>query len=189
MSTQPPAAALARNEFALISELSEGEIRTQRQLSQQTGLSLGMTNLLLKRLMRKGYVKAKQLTWNKTQYLLTVRGSLEKARKSYAYAHFIWDQARKISDAIQTSIIREYRDGVREAVVVAWPETASLIRKTLAEKDLPGLELRFVDGFKYVPADATTVFTATVEPAPASFPAGQRVVPLLDRVDLQFKFD
>ena len=129
MSPQPAAAqTLARNEFALISELSEGEIRTQRELSRQTGLSLGLTNLLLKRLMRRGYVKTKQLTWNKTQYLLTLKGSLEKARKSYAYAHFIWDQARKISDAIQMTIIREYRDGVRRATVVAWPETGSLIR-------------------------------------------------------------
>lgn len=181
-STLPP------KEFALIRELARNPDCTQRELSTSAGLSLGMTNILLKRLARKGYIKISQLDWNKTRYLLTLKGSLEKARKSYAYALHTLRQAHKITAAIQQTVIAEYRAGARRAAIVAWPETALLIRGALAEKDLPGLDLACVDAFKYVPADAGLVFTATVEDPPKPR-LGQRFVPLLDRVDLEFRFE
>lgn len=178
---------IAEKEFALISAISVNGETSQRKLSQKAGLSLGLTNIILKRLINRGYLKAKHLDWNKTQYLLTLKGSVEKARKSYAYALFVWDQALKIKVAIQGTVIREYRAGLREGVVVAWPETAEVIRRALAEKDLPGLTLRYVDGFKHLPPDAPTVLLATVETAPRPSP-GQRHIPLLDSVDLEFEF-
>ena len=175
-------------ELFLIQELSRNPDSTQRELSINAGLSLGMTNILLKRLVRKGYVKIRQLDWNKTRYLLTLKGSMEKARKSYAYAFHTLHQARKITDAIQQTIIAEYHDGARSATVVAWPETELLIRGALREKDLPGLELRYVEAFKYAPADETLVFSATIEDPPRP-KSGRRVVFLLDRMDLEFKFE
>jgi len=178
---------IAEKEFALIRAISANGTETQRELSSKTGLSLGMTNILLKRLINKGYLKVQQLDWNKTQYLLTLKGSMEKARKSYSYALFVWDQAFKIKAAIQSKVIREYRSGLREAIIVAWPETVDLIKRALAEKDLPGLEIAYVDAFKYVPKNKKIVFIATIEKSPK--PAkGQKFVPLLDEVDLQFEF-
>lgn len=179
---------IAEKEFALISAISDNGETSQRVLSRQAGLSLGMTNLLLKRLIKRGYLKAKHLDWNKTQYLLTLKGSMEKARKSYSYALFVWEQALKIKSSIQETMIREYRNGLRDAIVVAWPETAEVIKRALAEKDLPGLSVRFVDGFKYVPPEARVIFLATIEKSPKPKP-GQRFVPLLDKVDLQFEFN
>lgn len=180
--------SIESKEFALIHEISRSPAKNQRELSSRAGLSLGMTNLLLKRLVRKGYLKVKQLDWNKTQYLLTLKGSMEKARKSYAYALYTLEQARKITRAIQEAVIAEYREGNRRATVVAWPETAAIIRRALAEKDLPGFELNYVEAFKYLKPGTELVFTATLEPSPAP-KAGQRFVPLLDRVDLEFRFD
>ena len=77
---------LGDREFSLIQEIAREPARTQRELSQSTGLSLGMTNILLKRLVHKGYIKVKHLDWKRTQYLLTVEGMMEKTRKSFAYA-------------------------------------------------------------------------------------------------------
>ena len=186
MNTQVPA-GLAEREFSLIQEITRRPDSTQRELSQSVGCSLGMTNMLIKRLVRKGYIKATQLDWNKTRYLLTYKGAAEKARKSYAYALHSWQQARKITRAIQDTVIAEYRAGARRAVIVAWPETAALIRAALAEKDLGGLDVAYAESFKQVgPADSL-VFSATVEPLPADVP-GRRVVPLLGTVDLEFKF-
>lgn len=184
----PAAETLPENEFSLIREITRDPEQTQRELSQNVGISLGMTNLLLKRLIKKGYIKVKQLNWNKTHYLLTFKGVMEKTRKSYAYALHAWRQTRKITVAIQETVIGEYRRGARRAVVVAWPETAALIREALADKDLTGLEVSYVDGFNSLDSKEQLVFVATVEPIPEPVP-GQRFVPLLEKVDLEFKFE
>ncbi|MCX5788595.1 MAG: winged helix-turn-helix transcriptional regulator [Elusimicrobia bacterium] len=187
MNTQPPNQLLER-EFNLIQAIEQRPDITQRELSESVGCSLGMTNILLKRLVKKGFLKIGQLDWNKTRYLLTYEGSLEKARKSYAYAIHTWRQARLIIQAIQQKIITEYETGARHAAVVAWPETAAVIQGALAEKDLPGLTIEYVEAYKYLKPEHTLVFAATVEPTPE--PAdGRRVVPLLEKVDLQFKFE
>ena len=70
------------NEYAVISEVAREPGQTQREISRKVGLSLGMTNALLLRLARKGYIKMKQLDWKRTEYLLTLKGAMEKTRKS-----------------------------------------------------------------------------------------------------------
>ena len=57
----------------------------QREISSRLGLSLGMTNLLLRRLVTKGMLRIRQLNRKKVDYLLTARGLAEKAQKSYNY--------------------------------------------------------------------------------------------------------
>jgi DNA-binding MarR family transcriptional regulator len=73
------------NEYSVLQEVARQPTQTQRELSRKVGLSLGMTNALLLRLTRKGYIKMRQLDWKRTEYLLTFKGALEKTRKSYAY--------------------------------------------------------------------------------------------------------
>ncbi|MBI4423985.1 MAG: winged helix-turn-helix transcriptional regulator [Elusimicrobia bacterium] len=183
-----PQQALEAKEFAVIRELALNATRTQRELSESTGLSLGMTNLILKRLVRKGLLKVRQLDWHKTQYLLTVKGTLEKARKSCSYALHAWKQAHAVAEAVRRTVAAEYARGARKAVVVAWPETIELIRETLAEDGMRDFAIEYVDNFKRVPPGAELVFAATVEPPPPPAP-GRRVVSLLDTIDLEFKFE
>lgn len=179
---------LPSQEYRLISALERRPEGSQRALSQELGVSLGMTNILLKRLAKKGLIKAQKLDWNRTRYLLTYKGAAEKARKSYSYALHAWSQARKITRAVQETVIGEYRSGARRAAVVAWPETAMIIKGALAEKDLPGLSIEYHEEFRRVPEAETLVFAATVEPPPAAVP-GRRIVPLLEKMDLEFRFE
>ena len=178
---------LADKEFSIIQEIAKNSSVTQRELSQSTGLSLGMTNILLKRLVRKGYVKVTHLDWKRTQYLLTVKGLFEKTRKSYAYALYAIQQFRLIRKRIHDLVTQEYQGGLRSAVIVAWPETAEMIRAALSELTLPGLAVTFVETFEQLDGRAGLVFTATVEPQPGPGP-GQRFIPLLEVDALKFRF-
>ncbi|MFH1724207.1 MAG: hypothetical protein ABII00_06250 [Elusimicrobiota bacterium] len=178
--------SIVDKEFVLIREISLGRDKTQRELSSSAGLSLGMTNLLLKRLVRKGYLKIKHLDWNKARYLLTLKGSAEKARKSHEYALFVWRQARRINHSIQDAVSAEYSGGARDAVVVARPETAALVRCAIGERKLPGLRVEFVERFEQVKPGVRLVFTATTDNPPRPR-TGRRFVPLLDTVDLEFR--
>ncbi len=54
----------------------------QRDLAELAGLSLGMTNAILKRLSAKGWLKIKRINSRKIQYAVTPAGTAEIARRS-----------------------------------------------------------------------------------------------------------
>ncbi len=47
---------------------------TQRNLAKKLGIALGLTNLYLKRLARKGYIKLKTVPPKRIKYYLTLKG-------------------------------------------------------------------------------------------------------------------
>ena len=58
---------------------------TQRELASRTGLSLGMTNALLRRFAEKGWVKLTRLSAKSMHYALTPEGMGEVARRTAGY--------------------------------------------------------------------------------------------------------
>lgn len=186
MARTPPK-GVAMNEFAVIQEVARRPGQTQRQISKSVGLSLGMTNLLLMRLARKGYIKMRQLDWKRTEYLLTLKGAVEKTRKSLSYTQHTIQLFQNIVKSVQQHVRAEYSDGVREAFIVAWPDTQKVIAGAVSELALADLKLEFIDSFKALDGRPGTIFVATVEPLPKAA-AGQRFVQLLDIEDLRFKY-
>jgi DNA-binding MarR family transcriptional regulator len=74
----------------LLAEVEAGNGVSQRSLAQRTGIALGLTNLLLKRLVRKGWIRIIHVQPNRVKYLITPAGVAEKARMSRNYlAHSI----------------------------------------------------------------------------------------------------
>ena len=61
-----------------------GEVR-QRDLAEITGLSLGMTNAILKRLAIKGLLTIKRINNRNIHYIVTPSGIEALTRKSYRY--------------------------------------------------------------------------------------------------------
>lgn len=75
--------SLSEREARLIEVL--GDQTTQRTLARDTGFSLGMTNLLIKRLVKKGIIKVVSMNGRTLSYILTPKGFAEKVRRSYDY--------------------------------------------------------------------------------------------------------
>lgn len=80
------------NEEALhiIREVEENPALNQRILAQKLNVSLGKTNYLLRTLIRKGMIKAKNFSKNpkkakKLQYILTPKGINEKINLTLHY--------------------------------------------------------------------------------------------------------
>jgi DNA-binding MarR family transcriptional regulator len=57
----------------------------QRDLAQIAGTSLGMTNSILKRLARKGWITVKRLNSRNIRYAVTLEGINEIIHRSYGY--------------------------------------------------------------------------------------------------------
>jgi len=72
-------------EISLLEVLKTHPDAGQRDMAEAIGLSLGMTNLLLKELSAKGWMLMRKLNTRKVQYVLTPEGLKELSRRSYRY--------------------------------------------------------------------------------------------------------
>lgn len=103
-----------QDEYAhhILSEIAAGRPISQRSLASSLGIALGMTNLLLRRLVRRGLVRVSRARANRAAYFLTPSGMAEMARMSRAQFQ---KSVRVYADA---------RDRVRaafEALSQDWP--------------------------------------------------------------------
>lgn len=69
----------------MLSAIEEDDRATQRAISQDLGIALGLTNAYLKRCIRKGFVKVQQIPANRYAYYLTPQGFAEKSRLTAEY--------------------------------------------------------------------------------------------------------
>ena len=73
----------------LLRKLESNPEYTQRELSQEMGVSLGKVNYCMKRLTEKGLIKLTNFTHNPNKigyaYLLTPSGVEEKARLTFSF--------------------------------------------------------------------------------------------------------
>ena len=68
----------------------------QRQLAQELDVSLGLTNTYFQRVLKKGWVRAKQVKARRWLYFLTPQGALEKSRLSLSYMQRTLDSFREL---------------------------------------------------------------------------------------------
>jgi DNA-binding MarR family transcriptional regulator len=81
----------SRRDLQLLEALEQEATITQRTLSGRLGIALGLTNLYLKRLVRKGYVKCVTVSPNRLVYSLTPKGMARKARLTYEFMKYSLD--------------------------------------------------------------------------------------------------
>lgn len=62
------------HDIRVLRVLASGQDVTQRSLARELGVALGLTNLLIKRLVGKGYVRVSRLRPRHVRYLLTSEG-------------------------------------------------------------------------------------------------------------------
>ena len=80
---------IKQHEYALLNEIAQDSMVTQANLSVRLGIAVGSVNWYLKRLIRKGYVKAMHLERRRLKYLVTPQGlALKAARLDAVYVAF-----------------------------------------------------------------------------------------------------
>ena len=128
-------------DLEILTAIEEGRPLTQRDLAQRLGVALGLTNLYLKRLATRGYIKIvefprKPAARKRLRYLLTPRGLAEKTRLTYehmAHALALYRRARQI--------LREFLaalpdNGMKRVALYGTGEAAEIAYLTLKEVGL-----------------------------------------------------
>src|SRR5437016_8459944 len=90
-----------QRDLQLLNEVEQNAAVTQRSLAKKLGVALGLTNLYLKRLARKGYIKITTIPRNRIKYLLTPRGMAEKSRLTFLYMQYSLSYYRDIRQRLK----------------------------------------------------------------------------------------
>ena len=128
-------------EFRIIYEIGKDLNTTQRRISRQIGLSLGMTNIIIKRLIAKGYVKVKGLNRRNVQYILTPRGFADKVKKTHRYLLRSIDTLKTVKEEIQDTVLEYYQKGERNFTILGKGELADVVEISL--RDMGKEDLRY----------------------------------------------
>lgn len=99
------------NEYRLMSEISENENITQRELSNKLDLSLGSVNILIKKMIKEGLIKMNQVSTRQVFYMLTPAGLVEKTKKTSRYIKIHYNAINQTKEKIKKileDICKEY---------------------------------------------------------------------------------
>ena len=131
----------ALRNLEILSELSRGDQVTQRRLAARLGIALGLTNLYLKRLARKGYIKITSIPPRRVRYLLTPKGMAQKTRLTYEYMDYSRQLYRETRAALRQALLPVVQRGQPQVALYGTGEAAELVFLTLREL---GLEVQTV---------------------------------------------
>jgi DNA-binding MarR family transcriptional regulator len=132
----------SRRDLQLLEALERESTITQRTLAERVGMALGLTNLYMKRLIRKGYVKCVTVAPNRLVYSLTPRGVARKARLTYEFMKYSLDFYRDARQHLRRSLVQAVAQRKRVAIY-GTGDAAELV--FLLVRDM-GLELVAVFG-------------------------------------------
>ncbi len=133
---RPGAEIQLQRELRLLEALHDDQRITQRRLSTKLGIALGLTNLYLKRLVRKGYVKCVTVPRSKMRYLVTPRGIAEKTRLTYEFMEQSLRWYRETRQHLRTALDAVISDGRTNIAIYGTGEPAELAYVSLKELGL-----------------------------------------------------
>ena len=116
-----------KRDLQLLAEVERDPGVTQRSLAKKLGVALGLTNLYLRRLAHKGYIKFTTIPRKRIQYLLTPRGMAEKSRLTYQYLQYSLTYYRDMRQHLKLTLSKVARRGAHNIVIYGTGELAEFI--------------------------------------------------------------
>ncbi len=125
-------------DLEILTAVGEGRQLTQRALAQRLGVALGLTNLYLKRLAHKGYIKIvdfprKPSARKRLRYLLTPKGIAEKSRLTYEHVAYSLNLYRRARQTLREALSHLPENGMKRVALYGTGEAAELAYLTLKE--------------------------------------------------------
>ena len=125
-------------ELEILERLEGNGHLTQRDLSKEVGIALGLVNHLLKKMVKKGWIKIKNIDSKKIRYLITPEGAREKSSLLYkrveSTIHFYLEAKRVIKD----KVIHLKKEGIEDVSIYGINHISEVLFIVLKEL---GLEL------------------------------------------------
>ncbi len=124
------------SEFRIIDILNESNNVTQRSIASKAGISLGLTNIIIKRLIKKGFVKIKNMNKKRILYHLTPKAIIEKSYRTYNYFERTMKDIVQIREKIQREILHKNKLQSRKVVILGNNEISEIAKWATQELKL-----------------------------------------------------
>ena len=125
-----------QRDLQLLNEIESSDVVTQLGLAKRLGIALGLTNLYIKRLVKKGHIKIINIQKNRIRYLITAKGITEKSRLTYEYMQYSLQLYRQACTVLRARFRALADQGQKRIVFYGVGEAAELAYLCVREMDL-----------------------------------------------------
>lgn len=125
-----------RRNLQALEKIAADDRLTQRTLAKDLGIALGLANVYLKRLVRKGYVKCVNIQPNRIRYLLTPKGIIEKTRLTYEFMEYSLSLYARVRQHLRSVLEPHAREHRGRIAVYGTGEAAELAYLSITELGL-----------------------------------------------------
>jgi DNA-binding MarR family transcriptional regulator len=120
----------------ILEEIDNDHTPSQRDLSEKLNISLGLVNSFVRRLANKGYFKINNIPKNQVRYILTPKGTAEKARLTYQYIQYSFKFYRNNRERLHKLFNYLNKQGVRRVVFYGTGDVAEIAFISMRESSI-----------------------------------------------------
>jgi len=129
-------------DLILLEHLEQNPDATQASLAVQLGVAVGTINWHIKRLIAKGYIKARRVERRKLRYVITPEGLALRARLTLDFIQTSFRMYRLVRER-SIEAIRQVEDaGYKRIFIIGEGDVAEVCRLTCLEKGLHILDVK-----------------------------------------------
>jgi DNA-binding MarR family transcriptional regulator len=126
----------SEHQLHILEVLEHNPETTQASLAAQLGVAVGSVNWYLKRLIRKGYVKATKMERRRLKYFVTPQGLALKARLTSEYMQYSLQVYRELRQAAKEALAQVRGKGYAAVKTDGRGEAMEIFRLTCLEEDV-----------------------------------------------------
>jgi EPS-associated MarR family transcriptional regulator len=135
--------------FQILDALDREEISTQRQLADNSGISLGQVNYILKSLLDKGFIKISNFKHSQNKigyaYFLTPKGIEEKSKLAVKFVIRKLKEYEFLRGRLTERLIKIEKEGYKRVLFIGPLMVKDFIENIIKEK---GIRLILVNHFE-----------------------------------------
>ena len=128
-------------EFALLSEVKRTPDTTQRHLARRLDVSLGVVNLLLRSVTRKGYMRMTRASWRRWFYALTPQGIMHRVRLTVAYMGQFLNRYQTVKQILREELEPLALHAESRVAIYGTGEFAELVYLALRDLDIEEMDI------------------------------------------------
>ena len=128
-------------ELEILEKIENNGHLTQRDLSKEVGIALGLVNHLLRKMVKKGWIKIKNIDAKRIRYLITPEGAREKSSLLYKRVEGTIHFYLEAKSVIKDKVIHLKNEGIEEVSIYGINHISEVLFIVLKELEL---ELAYV---------------------------------------------
>jgi DNA-binding MarR family transcriptional regulator len=128
------------DEMHLLYEIDSQPDSSQRTLAARIGIALGLTNILIRRLVEKGYVRVSKAGWKRWVYTLTPAGISHKTRLTVSYIQRFLGHYQQVRQMLREELASMDLHTESRIAVCGTGSTAEIVYLALRELEIEEID-------------------------------------------------